>query len=62
MTTKPETTLFEKGLHLITEREHYKALDSSKRWIELMAYRARVRGGENPLSAAAAVIVWEYAS
>lgn len=59
---KPATTLFEKGLHLIVDREHYRALDKSKRWAELMVYRAEVRRGVYPITAAARVVVAEFAS
>lgn len=57
---KPATTLFEKGLHLIVDREHYKALDKTKRWGELVSYRTFVRAGACPVTAAAAVIMKEF--
>ncbi len=57
---KPATTLFEKGLHLIVDRDHYKALNKTRQWAELISYRTFVRAGACPITAAAAVIVKEF--
>ncbi len=52
----------QEGLHVLMDREHFKAQTVGKRSAALLAYLEQTRSGEDPMRVAGLLIIKEYRS